>query len=73
MLRNESSTQGDCYNVGMDSCVMSSRGGDPAPPGRSTCCYTLHTCMTCNEMAVSEWVIMGDVGLRVSDTHLYDL
>ncbi len=31
---------GDCYNVGKDSCVRSSRGGDPAPPGTSTCCYT---------------------------------
>ncbi len=31
---------GDCYNVGMDSYVKASRGGDPAPRGRSTCCYT---------------------------------
>ncbi len=45
---------GDCYNVGMDNYGMLSRGGDPAPPGTSTCCYTLHTCMTCNERGVSD-------------------
>ncbi len=37
----------------MCNYVMLSRGGDPAPPGRSTCCYTLHSDMICNEMAVS--------------------
>ncbi len=31
---------GDCYNVGMDNYVMSSRGDDREPPGTSTCCYT---------------------------------
>ncbi len=55
---------GYCYNVGMNSCVMLSRGGDPAPRGRSTCCYILHTCRICNEMRVSDngglWVIIGD-------------
>ncbi len=40
---------GDCYNVGMDSCVTSSRGGDPAPQGRSIYCYILHIYMICNE------------------------
>ena len=44
----------DYYNVDMGSCVMSSRGGDPAPPGRSTCCYTLHSDMICNERGVSD-------------------
>ena len=45
---------GDCYNVGMDSYVMSSRGGGREPQGRSTCCYTLHICRICNERGVSD-------------------
>ena len=45
---------GDCNNVGMDNYVMSSRGGDPAPPETSTCCYTLHSDMICNERRVSD-------------------
>ena len=41
---------GDYYNVDMGSCVMSSRGGGPTLQGTSTCCYTLHIYMICNEM-----------------------